>query len=91
MIHFPALHFQFEFLITNATSEEVNKVLSDLREKIGTKLWEKIFPIILCDNRTEFNEFYRLEVDEKGDKLSNVFIVILIVLLKKVLVNEITN
>ena len=40
-IHFPALHFQFGFLITNATSEEVNKVLLDLRKKIGIELWKK--------------------------------------------------
>ena len=55
-IHMPALHFQFRFLITNATSEEVNKVLLDLRKKIGIELWKKIFSIMLCDNGTEFNE-----------------------------------
>ena len=72
-IHIPALHFQFRFLITNATSEEVNKVLLDLRKKIGIELWKKIFSIMLCDNGTEFHELYRQEFDEKENKLSNVF------------------
>ena len=72
-IHIPALHFQFRFLITNATSEEVNKVLLDLRKKIGIELWKKIFSIMLCDNGTKFNELYRQEFDEKQNKLSNVF------------------
>ena len=44
-IHIPALHFQFRFLITNATSEEVNKVLLDLRKKIGIELWKKSFQL----------------------------------------------
>ena len=72
-IHFPTLHFQFGILINNSTSEEVNKVISDLRIKIGTELWKKIFPIMLCDNGTEFNEFYNLEKNENDEKVSNVF------------------
>ena len=72
-IHFPSIHFQFGILLYSGEPEELNSKLISLRNKIGNKLWKKIFPIMLTDNGIEFNDFYKLEVDENGEILSRVF------------------
>lgn len=72
-IHFPTIHFQFGILLEENTSEEVNKKLLELRNKIGVELWKKVFPIILSDNGVEFTQLYEIENDDNGEHLSNVF------------------
>lgn len=72
-IHFPSIHFQFGILLKELSTKEVNNKLVELRYKIGNDLWKKIFPIMLSDNGIEFNDFYKLEYDENGEFLSNIF------------------
>lgn len=72
-IHFPSIHFQFGILLKELSTQEVNNKLIELRNKIGNDLWKRIFPIMLSDNGIEFNDFYKLEYDENGEFLSNIF------------------
>ena len=73
-IHFPALHFQFGILLNENTTKEVNSKLLELRNKIGIMEWKRLFPIMLSDNGVEFNDFYKLEIEQStGEVISNVF------------------
>lgn len=73
-IHFPSIHFQFGVLINNINSQKVNDYFISLRDKIGTDMWKKLFPIMLTDNGIEFYDLYQIENEqENGEHLTNVF------------------
>lgn len=72
-IHFPSIEFQFGILLNSNSITEVNGKLFHLRSLLGDDKWKKIFPIMLADNGTEFNDLHKLECNEDGELLSRVF------------------
>lgn len=65
---------QLGILLENFTPKEVNKKIVEIRSLIGDKAYAKIFRIMLADNGPEFDELYKLEIDdETGEKWLNVF------------------
>lgn len=60
-ITFPKYNFQFGFLIRKGNSSSVNKVLENLFSKLTKEQIQKIFPLNLCDNGTEFTNFFSIE------------------------------
>ena len=60
-IFFPKFSLMFGFLCHNKTSKEVNNHFFALRAKLGDKLWQKAFPLIVSDRGSEFDRLYLLE------------------------------
>ena len=72
-IYLSKTHFMFGILIEKSNPTSVNKALENLRKTIGYDLWKKAFSTILTDNGFEFAKLDEIEIDENGEKVSNVF------------------
>lgn len=67
-------HFMLIFLLNKKDSASVNAKINLLKEKLGNKLYSKVFRIFLTDNGTEFYSVLNFERDlETNTKLSNIF------------------
>ena len=66
-------NFQFAPLIEKGDQLSVLRVMTDLFNKLGRKLTQKLFGICLCDNGCEFSHFYELEYWPGDEKLIRVF------------------
>ena len=67
-------HFMLIFLLDKKDSASVNAKINLLKEKLGIKLYSKVFRIFLTDNGSEFFSVLNFEKDlESGKKLSNIF------------------
>lgn len=62
------------FLLESKTQEEVNKIFTIIKNKLGITLYKKIFQVILTDNGSEFLNPIIFERDmESGKKISKIF------------------
>ena len=67
-------HFMLIFLLNKKDSASVNARINFLKEKLGIKLYSKVFRIFLTDNGTEFFSVLNFEKDLENDKkVSNIF------------------
>ncbi|MDF9825908.1 IS30 family transposase [Breznakia sp. PF5-3] len=67
-------NLQFYFLLPRLNSLEVNKVFSQLKEKLGSDLFKETFTIILTDNGHEFRDPLSLETDlDTGEILISIY------------------
>lgn len=61
------------FVLEEKIQECVIEVFDVLSEKLGIRVFQELFPIILTDNGTEFQFPARLECDKDGGKRTKVF------------------
>lgn len=62
------------YLMESKTKECVSKVFNDIKEKIGTEVFKKIFEVILTDNGSEFFDPLSIEINrETGEIISHIF------------------
>lgn len=67
-------HFMLIFLLNKKDSASVNAKINFLKEKLGIKLYSKVFRIFLTDNGTEFFSVLNFERDfDSNKKVSNIF------------------
>ena len=73
-LYIEATHFMLIFLLNKKDSSSVNARINFLKEKLGNKLYSKVFRIFLTDNGSEFFSVLNFErCLETGKKLSNLF------------------
>ena len=65
-IHFPHTSFMMGFLRDFNTSQSVIDIFEMLYVKLGRKLFEKIFPVILTDRGSEFSNPRMIEYTKDG-------------------------
>ncbi|MBQ7245802.1 MAG: IS30 family transposase [Firmicutes bacterium] len=65
-IHFVKTEFMLAFLRDRNTAASVTEIFNSLYEKLGFQRFTKLFPIILCDNGSEFSNPTAIEVDSDG-------------------------
>jgi len=61
------------FLLPEKRQRYVKECFDMIQEKLGTKLFQKLFKVILTDNGTEFQNPLSLEVDENGEYRTKIF------------------
>lgn len=61
------------FLIESASQKCVQAVFDELNEKLGTEIFQRLFPVILTDNGGEFKGPDSLENTDYGVKRTNIF------------------
>lgn len=67
-------HFMLIFLLNKKDSASVNAKINFIKEKLGIKLYKKIFRVFLTDNGSEFFSVLNFEKDlESNKKVSNIF------------------
>jgi IS30 family transposase len=64
-IQFTELHFMLAFIRDANTAESVRSVIDKLDSKLGRKLFEKLFPLLLTDNGSEFSNPSAIEATDK--------------------------
>lgn len=72
-IYFPKISFMFGRLLSAKEASLVLAELQSLRTLIGLKRWQKFFQVILTDRGLEFNLLPQIEVDETGQKITEVY------------------
>lgn len=61
------------FLLESKTQENILKVFDELTERLGTKVFQMLFPVILTDNGTEFQNPSALECTETGEARTKIY------------------
>lgn len=61
------------FILDTKTQDEVLRIFNILEEILGNELFEKIFPVILTDNGTEFSAPLSLEFNSEGIGRTRIF------------------
>lgn len=61
------------FLIESASQKCVQAVFDELTEKLGTEIFQRLFPVILTDNGGEFKAPDSLENTDYGVRRTNIF------------------
>lgn len=61
------------FLLENKTQECVHQVFDALNAHLGTDVFSELFPVILTDNGTEFQNPKQLEFDIQGEQRTKIF------------------
>lgn len=72
-VHFVLQKFQLAFLRASNDSKSVTDIFNMLYKKLGKELYMKLFPILLCDNGSEFSTPRSLEYGPDGELRSKVF------------------
>jgi len=72
-VHFVTQKFQLAFRRDANNSRSVTDIFLQLRDKLGTDLYKRLFPVLLCDNGTEFSNPKAIEFHKDGSWLSYVF------------------
>lgn len=72
-IHFVRQKLQLAFPRSSNTSQSVTDIFHKLQLWLGIELYQKLFPVLLADNGTEFSNPAALEFDENGNRISHVF------------------
>jgi IS30 family transposase len=72
-MHFRSCSFMLAFLRDRNTSSSVINVFRDLYSILGKDTFQRLFPVILTDNGTEFSNPSALEVAEDGNRLTSIF------------------
>lgn len=67
-------NFMFIRLLDKKNIESVNKQFDIFKNKLGIKLYAKLFETVLTDNGSEFYDPLHIEIDyNTGEKIANVF------------------
>ncbi len=61
------------FLLEDKTQQHVLDVFNFLTERLGINTFKKLFPVILTDNGTEFQNPWQLECDQYGETRTNIY------------------
>lgn len=61
------------FLLESKTQEEVKRVFDYLTDMLGVEKFNKLIPVILTDNGSEFQDPLSLESTRYGEKLTKIF------------------
>jgi len=61
------------FLLPDKTEALVADIFDRLDEQLGTDTFQELFPLILTDNRTEFQNPERLEYSPFGEKRTGIY------------------
>lgn len=72
-IHFVLQKFQLAFLREANDSRSVTRIFNELYDRLGKNLYMKLFPLLLCDNGSEFSDPTALEYGPDGEMRSRVF------------------
>lgn len=72
-LHFKSCGFMLAFLRERNTSQSVIDVFRNLYSIIGKAHFQKLFPVILTDNGSEFSNPSALETAEDGTKITSIF------------------
>lgn len=72
-VHFVLPRLQLAFYRESNTSQSVIEIFNHLYEVLGMTTYNKLFPVLLVDNGTEFSNPRALEFDEQGNRKSHVF------------------
>lgn len=72
-IHFPHTSFMMGFLRDFNTSQSVIDIFEMLYVKLGRKLFEKIFPVILTDRGSEFSNPRMIEFTKDGIRRTSIY------------------
>jgi IS30 family transposase len=72
-IHFPNSHFMLAFIRDANTARSVADAFDGLKSMLGFNRFEKIFPLILTDNGSEFSNPSAIETDGEGRLWTRVF------------------
>lgn len=70
---FRSCSFMLIFLMDANTQECVVRIFDELQEKIGIEVFQKLFPVILTDNGSEFKNPFSIECDEWGEIRTKVY------------------
>lgn len=70
---FTSCDFMLAFIRDRNTSQSVIDTFDWLYELLGAKTFEKLFPLLLTDNGSEFSNPMKLEFDKQGNKRTTVF------------------
>lgn len=70
---FKSCDLMLAFLRDKNTSQSVMDVFNDLYERLGAELFQKLFPVLLADNGSEFSNPKALEFDAQGIQRTHVF------------------
>jgi IS30 family transposase len=65
--------FMIAFLLEAKTQENVQKAFDKLTEELGVKVFKALFPVILTDNGTEFQNPSALENAADGKSRTNIY------------------
>ena len=72
-LHFISCGFMMAFLRNRNTSQSVINIFRNLCSIIGKDTFQRLFPVILTDNGSEFSNPSALEIAEDGTKITSIF------------------
>lgn len=72
-IHFVEAQLMLAFKRNANTARSVIEVINSLYDLLGSETFRKLFPLILCDNGSEFSSPSAIELDKDGVTRSKVF------------------
>ena len=72
-LHFADLHFMHAILMPDRTSASVIHAFDDLEAQLGLDLFQRLFPVVLTDNGTEFSNPTRLETSPTGHSRTRIY------------------
>jgi IS30 family transposase len=72
-IHFREPQFMLAFLRDANTSQPVINIFEKLYWEIGPDVFDKLFPVILTDNGSEFSNPSAIEFDSQGNRRTRIF------------------
>jgi hypothetical protein len=72
-MHFKNCDLMFAFIRDRNTSQSVIDCFDSMDNDFGIDKFKSLFPIILCDNGSEFSNPKALEFDAKGVRRTNIF------------------
>jgi IS30 family transposase len=72
-LYFRNCSFMLIFLMERNTQKCVSEVFNMLEKSLGIKVFQKLFPVILTDNGSEFKRPDFLEFNEKGKQRTKLF------------------
>lgn len=72
-IHFVQQNLQLAFLRNSNDSQSVIDVFNKLYRVLGPETFSELFPVLLCDNGSEFSNPTAIEFDDVGHRRTRVF------------------
>ena len=72
-IHFVQQNLQLAFLRNSNDSQSVIDVFNKLYRVLGPETFSELFPVLLCDNGSEFSNPAAIEFDDEGHRRTRVF------------------
>lgn len=72
-LFFPHISFMLIFLLPQKTQLYVYDVFQNLKAQLGLEIFQKLFPMILTDAGSEFQNPWILEKDSEGNEWTKIF------------------